>query len=206
MNAKNIFQKIFKIIFYNPYRFVKSKENIDFEDSSILTKTCSFRFDTEPNFNFIKAGKNNILACEFIFEKKNGEIYIGDNCFINGGTRLISINSIHIGNNVTISWDCTIYDHNSHSLNFRHRRVDQKNQLTALRNKKPITDQKIWDNVKSKPIRIEDDVWIGFGCIILGGVTIGNGAIIGAGSVVREDIEPWSVVIGNPARVISRLK
>lgn len=52
------------------------------------------------------------------------------------------------------------------------------------------------------PITVGHDVWIGARCIILGGVTIGNGAVIGAGSIVTRDIAPYAVAVGNPARVI----
>jgi acetyltransferase-like isoleucine patch superfamily enzyme len=58
--------------------------------------------------------------------------------------------------------------------------------------------------VLTQPVRIENDVWIGDGAIILPGVIIGNGAIIGAGAVVTNNIEPYSVVVGNPARVIRK--
>lgn len=51
-------------------------------------------------------------------------------------------------------------------------------------------------------IRVEDDVWIGTGAIILKGVTIGRGAIVGAGSVVTKNVEPYSIVGGNPAKII----
>ncbi len=53
-------------------------------------------------------------------------------------------------------------------------------------------------------ILIDDDVWIGFGSTILSGITIGRGAIIAAGSVVIKDVEPYSIVGGNPARLISK--
>ena len=54
-------------------------------------------------------------------------------------------------------------------------------------------------------IRIEDDCWIGAGVIILQGVTIGKGAVVGAGSIVTKDVEPYSVVVGNPARKIRNI-
>lgn len=52
------------------------------------------------------------------------------------------------------------------------------------------------------PVTIGSDVWIGMNCTILGGVTIGDGAIVGAGSVVTRDIPPYAIAVGNPARVI----
>lgn len=57
----------------------------------------------------------------------------------------------------------------------------------------------------AQPIKIGNDVWVGGGAIILSGVTVGNGSTIGAGSVVTHDVEPYTVVAGNPARMIRRL-
>ncbi|WRH68887.1 MAG: DapH/DapD/GlmU-related protein [Planktothrix sp. GU0601_MAG3] len=67
-----------------------------------------------------------------------------------------------------------------------------------------IKDAKELD-VKSAPVIIEDHVWIGFNVAILEGVTIGKGAIIGASSVVTKDVEAFTVVAGNPAKVIKKL-
>ena len=57
----------------------------------------------------------------------------------------------------------------------------------------------------TKPITIGDDVWLAGGVIVLPGVIIGDGSTVGAGSVVTHDVEPYTVVAGNPARVIRRL-
>lgn len=58
---------------------------------------------------------------------------------------------------------------------------------------------------KTNEIHLQDDVWIGAGAVILPGVTVGEGAIVGAGSVVTKNVEAHSVVAGNPARVIRML-
>ncbi len=55
------------------------------------------------------------------------------------------------------------------------------------------------------PVRIDDDAWLGTGCVILAGVTIGRGAVVGAGAVVTRDVPPYTVVAGNPARVVRQL-
>lgn len=59
-------------------------------------------------------------------------------------------------------------------------------------------------NLVTRPITINDNVWIATGAIVLPGVTIGEGAVVGAGSVVTKDVEPWSVVAGNPAKFIKK--
>ena len=56
----------------------------------------------------------------------------------------------------------------------------------------------------SDPLEIGDDVWIGYGAIILSGVSIGRGAVISAGSVVHKDVAPYSIVAGNPASEIGQ--
>lgn len=60
--------------------------------------------------------------------------------------------------------------------------------------------------IETKPVVIEDDVWLGTNVVVLPGVTIGRGAVIGAGAVVTQDIPPFSVAVGVPARVIRKLR
>lgn len=57
-----------------------------------------------------------------------------------------------------------------------------------------------------QPITIGEDCWLGGNVIVLPGVTIGNGATVGAGSVVTKDVEPYTVVVGNPAREIKKIE
>ena len=57
-----------------------------------------------------------------------------------------------------------------------------------------------------QPINIGNDVWIGARCIFLPGVNVGDGSVIGTGSVVTHDVEPYSIVAGNPAKLIRMRK
>lgn len=75
--------------------------------------------------------------------------------------------------------------------------IHTANHITSSRDL-PMAHQG-WD---SKPVRIGRDAWIGMGCIILPGVSIGEGAIVGAGSLVTKDVPPFGVAVGSPARVI----
>ena len=106
-----------------------------------------------------------------------------------------------------MAWGITLYDHNSHSIHWEERKNDnlQCYEDYLNHNGNNIVN-KDWRNVVSKPIIVESKVWIGFNVTILKGVTIGEGAVIGAQSVVTKDVEPWTVVGGNPACFIKRLK
>ena len=199
------FKKIVDMLFYNPQRFVRKHKNIRIDETSILLNSARFIFNNSKTKNNITIGKGSMIGCQFIFESERGEISVGDRTFINGNTKIISRSKISIGSDVTIAWDCTIYDHNSHSIDWRLRRQDIKQQLEDYKNSNNFIANKNWDVVKSKPIIIEDKVWIGFGSTILSGTTIGEGAIIGAMSVVREDVEPWTVIAGNPPHVLYKI-
>ena len=59
--------------------------------------------------------------------------------------------------------------------------------------------------IKAAPVTVEDDVWLGTGSIILPGVTVGRGAIIAAGAIVTQDVEPYTIVAGSPAKAVRQL-
>lgn len=129
-----------------------------------------------------------------------GKIIVGDNCYIGERTKIWSMESITIGNDVLIAHNVNILDTNSHSLEEDTR----KNELQyILRYGEP--KENIFKR-KTAPVVIEDGVWIGLNSIILKGVTIGQGAVIAAGSVVTRDIPPHCVAAGNPAKIVKTLK
>lgn len=152
---------------------------------------------------YIEIGENCLINGTFIFEISEGIITIGDRTFIGGGT-FICIDEIKIGSDVMFSWGCTIADNNSHS----HVWSERENDVISW--KKGVDENKIggykdWTNVKRGKVVIKDKAWIGFNSIILKGVTIGEGAIVGAGSVVTKDVPNWTIVAGNPAKIIREI-
>lgn len=104
-------------------------------------------------------------------------ISIGDNSYINQRTEIKCMSSVTIGDNTAIAWDCSIMDTDYHSIN----------------------GQEI-----SRPVKIGNHVWVGCKSVILKGVTISDGAIIAAGSVVTKDVPANCLVAGVPAKVIRR--
>jgi acetyltransferase-like isoleucine patch superfamily enzyme len=109
------------------------------------------------------------------------KIYIGAHTYINRNTFLDAILSLTIGNHCAIGPGCYITDHD-HGLD---------PTLTPLG--QPMV---------AKPTKIGDRVWIGANVTILKGVTIGNDAVVGAGSVVTRDLPENAIAVGVPARVI----
>ena len=116
-----------------------------------------------------------------------GKIYIGNNVCFNSNCHIGAINSIVIEDNVLIGSGVLITDHAQGTC-------DPK-ELS-----KP---PKLRDLYSKGPVHIAKNVWIGEYAAILPGVTIGEGAVIGAHAVVTKDVPAKSVVAGNPARVIN---
>ena len=176
----------------------KLSDNATFHSSvKFIGKCINLREDK----SLIQIGENTVILGELFLFAHGGKIEIGKNCYIGEKTRIRSANSIKIGNEVMISDDVNIYDTDAHSLNYILR---QKEFMEVVILNNLIKDAKDVD-IQSAPVVIEDHVWIGFNVGILKGFTIGKGAIIGAGSVVTKDVEPFTVVAGNPAKIIKRL-
>ncbi|MBV4428311.1 hypothetical protein KM801_07970 [Clostridium tyrobutyricum] len=183
----------------------KYQEYISVGYSTVITD--SFHLDIRnpgEKRKYLDVGNNCFLECNIIFEKETGYISIGNRTSIGGSTNIISINNINIGNDVIISFGCTIYDHNSHSIYWEKRKGDVLQCIKDYNKCDNFIKNKDWANVETKPVNICDKVWIGFDVVILKGVTIGEGAVIGARSVVTKDVLPYTVVGGNPAKILKK--
>lgn len=108
---------------------------------------------------------------------ESGSLHIGNGTYINRNTLIICEESVQIGRDCKISWDVQIMDSDLHPLN----------------------------SVKTmhKPVIIKDKVWIGCRSTVLKGVTIGEGAVIAAGSVVTKDVPPYTIYGGTPAKYLA---
>jgi acetyltransferase-like isoleucine patch superfamily enzyme len=206
--------KLLRRVFNKAIRFIDQKEQakavseyIDIKESSTLVKSVSIdlRIGGE-NRKYVTIGEKCILHAHFIFESKSGGVFIGNNVQM-GGVTFLCKTRIEIEDDVTMAWGITVYDHNSNSIYWEERQNDNSNSYTdyIMHNGNRLIS-KDWSNVVTKPVIIKSKVWIGFNVIILKGVIIGEGAVVGANSVVTKDIEPWTVVGGNPAVFIRKIK
>ena len=119
-------------------------------------------------------------------------IFLGNDVIINMNCTFVDNKPIRIGNRVLIASNVQIYT-SSHPILPQERLVpDWRERRTTF------------FRTFARPIEIKDNVWIGGGCILLPGVTIGENSVIGAGSVVTSSVPGNCVAVGNPCRVIRR--
>ena len=150
----------------------------------------------EPEGCSLTVGANSDIECQIALEKSFAAVRIGSRTHIGGGTQLAAACEISIGDDVQIAYQSLIMDHNSHALAFSQRRDDVLDWRQG---------RKDWTHVAMAPIKICDKAWIGARVTILKGVTIGEGAVVGAGSVVTKSVPPWTIVAGNPAKIVREL-
>ncbi len=125
------------------------------------------------------------LTCVKAPGRPLGEIQLGNNVNLQG-TAICSYGSISIGENTVMAPGVVIMDCDGHTL--ENRNVEGEVSKLDI-----------------SPVSIGKDVWIGYGAIILPGVTIGDGVVIGAGSVVSRSIPAGCTAVGNPCRPINKI-
>ena len=111
--------------------------------------------------------------------------------------------NIHLGDNFYAGYNCTMLDYAEITIGDNCLIGPNVGLYTTYHN---LTPEGRCKTGKAKPIKIGNNVWIGGHSCILAGVTIGDGAVIGAGSVVKNDVKPYTLVAGNPAKFIKILE
>lgn len=113
-----------------------------------------------------------------------GDVRIGRNSYINSGVVIYTGNGVDIGEDVLVAANCTFAPVN-HEFKSRHKKIVEQHFKPG-----------------KGGILVEDDVWIGANCVILDGAILRKGCVVGAQSVVRGELEPYSINVGNPLQRI----
>lgn len=170
-------------------RTIKIGSNSKFFGKPILMLAKNSRLQLGQAGIFRSTLKTNVLGVShpviFATVRQGAELVVGDSVGISGGS-ICAAKSISIGHGTLIGANSTIVDTDFH----------------------PLTATERYTNAsagKSAPVVIEENVFIGMGCLILKGVTIGKNSVIGAGSVVRTSIPPNVIAAGNPCVVVKQL-
>jgi acetyltransferase-like isoleucine patch superfamily enzyme len=155
------------------------------------------RVDIRNKESRVHIGKDCLINGRLCLEDKSSFINIKNNVFIGGGTIIDCKESIIIEDNVLISYQCLILDHDSHDI----ISINRINDTYLFRNN--LYD---WSKIPSKPVLIKKNSWIGARSIIIKGVIIGEGSVVAAGSVVTKNVPDYTLVAGNPAQEKKKLK
>lgn len=142
----------------------------------------SARMDTPP-YRIFSLGDYSVIESFACINNAVGDVMIGDHTRI--GLHNTIIGPVEIGSHVNLAQGITVTALN-HNFDDTEKRIDEQ-------------------GVSTKPVTIEDDVWVGANAVILPGVTIGNHCVVAAGAVVTKDVPPHSLVAGVPAKVIKQI-
>jgi galactoside O-acetyltransferase len=134
------------------------------------------------------------FAGRLYFEREDSRVTIGSRSYF--GSMISVAQSILIGSDVLIAGGGFIADHNSHAIDFPNRQNDVVDWMHG---------RKDWSRVFISDVTICDKVWVGWAVTILPGVTIGEGAVLAANSVVTKSVQPYTLVAGNPARYVREI-
>lgn len=173
-------------------------ENVVLDDTTYVETTYSFQLFRSVATEAVRLGRGSSIYLGVMFDLGPvARVQVGDFTLMNG-SRIICDSEISIGDYCLISWNTVLMDTYRAPLSPAMRR-------SLLQQMAGHPARRVEPAEQACPIAIGNCVWIGFDSVVLPGVTIGDGAIVGARSVVTSDVPPYAVVAGNPARVIRQL-
>jgi acetyltransferase-like isoleucine patch superfamily enzyme len=137
-------------------------------------------------------------GCSFAIQK-DGRCIVGDFTLLNGAI-VMAEELVEIGSHCLISWGVGIADSDFHPLEPAQRLIDAQALAPFFKNRPPRP------KLKTAPVKIGDNVWIGMNAVILKGVTIGDNSVVAAGAVVTKSIPANTIVAGNPAITVKKFE
>jgi acetyltransferase-like isoleucine patch superfamily enzyme len=172
-------------------------ECVDVHEEAYLESAFSFTCCRSERPHAVRIARGAHVYSATLFDMgPDAEVSIGE-CSMLNGARIMCDREIVIGAYATISWNVMFMD----SYRLPSNPLARRSQLLTLGHEFYPRELR----APAQAIRLHDNVWIGFDVCILPGVTIGEGSVVGARSVVNADVPAYMVVAGNPARPIREL-
>jgi acetyltransferase-like isoleucine patch superfamily enzyme len=174
-------------------------ENVVWGEGLYLETAQIFRFMRSRRARAVELGAHVSCYAGVSFALgENGSCKVGDFTLLNGAL-IMADERIEIGAHCLVSWNVGIADSDFHPIEAAQRRIDTMALAPFYKNRPPRPP------LRTAPVVVKDNVWIGMNAIVLKGVTIGENAVVAAGSVVSKDVPPNVVVAGNPAVIVKQL-
>jgi serine acetyltransferase len=174
-------------------------ENVALHGKTHLETTYSFLHYRSQLELGVSLGEGSTVYLGTMFDVgPKGRVSIG-RCALVHGAWIICDAAVEIGDYALISWNVVLMD------TYRAAK-DPAARRHELRQVPGSPRRRLEAAAPARPIRIGRNVWIGFDCCVLPGVSIGQGSVVGARSVVVEDVPPFTLVAGNPARRIRAIE
>jgi acetyltransferase-like isoleucine patch superfamily enzyme len=175
----------------------KVPDNVAIADSAYVETAFSFWLFRGERADAITIGRGASIYLGNMFDVgPQGQVTIGDYALVNGAW-VVCDAAVTIGEYALVSWNVVLMDTYRVPFEVEARRA-------AVARVAELERRRLDGGVPARPITIGRGAWIGFDCCVLPGVTIGEGSVVGARSVVASDVEPFTIVAGNPARMIRR--
>lgn len=190
-----------------PPSFQRYADYLRIHPKAVIAPTAALKIFTlpVPPRICLEIGADSHIFSTFAILRPEATISIGERCQL-GASNFVCAKQIVVGDDVLMAWNITVMDNDAHAIEWEDRASDAAIFLSDyLKNPDNALQNKPWNRVARRGIRIGDKTWIGFNASILKGVEIGERAVVGAGSVVTRSVPARTVVAGNPARVIRKL-
>jgi acetyltransferase-like isoleucine patch superfamily enzyme len=174
-------------------------ESVDLDPEAHIESAYTFSACLAQRAHSVTIARAAHIYSSTIFDVgERGSVQVGPYAMLNGA-RLICEDHIIIGAYAAISWNVVLMD--------SYRLCADPAQRREVIERAGHPPHAVRDpRVEAKGIELQDNVWIGFDVCVLPGVTIGEGAVVGARSVVCTDVPPYTLVAGNPARPVRVLR
>ena len=164
------------------------------ESAQVFKKLVSKKPDAVVIGNHVSC----YAGCSFAIGE-NGKCTVGDFTLLNGAL-IMAEERIDIGSHCLVSWNVGIADSDFHPLEPAQRLIDAQALAPFFKDRPPRP------KLKTAPVKIGDNVWIGMGAVILKGVTIGDNSVVAAGAVVTKSVPANTIVAGNPATEVKKFQ
>lgn len=175
-------------------------DNVTWREGLYLETAQIFRFMRSRRHPAVELGAHVSCYAGVSFALgENGTCKVGDFTLLNGAL-IMADERIEIGRHVLVSWNVGIADSDFHPIDAAQRRIDTMALAPFYKDRPPRPP------LKTAPVIIEDNVWIGMNAVILKGVTIGENSVVAAGAVVSKSVPANVVVAGNPAVIVRQLE